>query len=331
MPNPILDHITLDSGNTYDFADSYARQELATIKKWDTVMSVDAATTPYGVEWDDGGTTITGTLVASASTEQKIYFVPNDSSETDNVYDEYITLKPTSSTYAWEKIATTTIDLSILGDLAYKDTATGSVTVPATYSTTFTGKAGTVSVTGTTAGSVSETKSNVAVSDAGSGTATYTPAGTNAASSVSASGNFTPAGTVSAPTISVSSAGSTATIEGIDSVGSMPTFTVSGTTLVITAGTVPTKATAVTVKTGDATYEASAPTFTGTQDTVSVSGTAAAQTFTGTGARLVTDSEVLTAASFTGSSMTSTGSFTPEADSISTVTATTESKTVTVS
>ena len=287
MPNPILDHITLDSGNTYDLADSYARQELATIKKWDTVMSVDAATTPYGVEWDDEGTTITGTLVASASTEQKIYFVPNDSSETDNVYDEYITLKPTSSTYAWEKIATTTIDLSILGDLAYKDTATGSVTVPATYSTTFTGKAGTVSVTGTSAG-------------------------TNASSEVSASGNFTPAGTVSAPTISVSSAGSTATIEGIDSVGSMPTFTVSGTTLVITAGTVPTKASAVTVKTGDATYEASAPTFTGTQDTVSVSGTAAAQVFT-------------------GSSVTSTGSFTPEADSISTVTATTESKTVTVS
>lgn len=287
MPNPILDHVTLDSGNTYDFADSYARQELATIKKWDTVMSVDAATTPYGVEWDDEGTTITGTLVASASTEQKIYFVPNDSSETDNVYDEYITLKPTSSTYAWEKIATTTIDLSILGDLAYKDTATGSVTVPATYSTTFTGKAGTVSVTGTSAG-------------------------TNADSAVSASGNFTPAGTVSAPTISVSSAGSTATIEGIDDVGSMPTFTVSGTTLVITAGTVPTKASAVTVKTGDATYEASAPTFTGTQDTVSVSGTAAAQTFT-------------------GSSVTSTGSFTPEADSISTVTATTESKTVTVS
>lgn len=331
MPNPILDHITLDSGNTYDIADSYARQEIAAIKKWDTVMSVDAATTPYGVQWESGGTTITGTLVASSSTEQKIYFVPNNSSETDNVYDEYITLKPTSSTYAWEKIATTSIDLSIFGDLAYKDTASGSVTVPSTYSTTFTGKSGSVSVTGTTTGSVSVTKSNVAVSQAREGATTYTPEGSNASSSVSASGTFTPSGSVSAPTITVASAGSTTTVEGIDSVGSMPTFTVSGTTLVITAGTVPTKATAVTVKTGDATYEASAPTFTGTEGSVSVSGTAAAQTFTGTGVRLVTDSEVATAASFTGASMTSTGTFTPEADSISTVTATTESKTVTVS
>lgn len=93
----------------------------------------------------------------------------------------------------------------------------------------------------------------------------------------SASGNFTPQGSVSAPTISVKTAGSTASVTGISSVGSlptMPTYTVANEVLTITAGSqgsLPTKATAVTVKTGDAVYQASQPTFTGTQGTVSVS------------------------------------------------------------
>ena len=95
----------------------------------------------------------------------------------------------------------------------------------------------------------------------------------------------------------------------------------------------------VTVKNGDASYSASAPAFTGTgaelkftgsSSSGTISGTAAAQTFTGTGARLVTDSEVATDASFTGASMTSTGSYTPAAGIATTTVAGSTSTTVNV-
>ena len=138
------------------------------------------------------------------------------------------------------------------------------------------------------------------------GTVTITPKGSNSSSSVSGTcavtpsgsigvgsgtANYTPAGSVSAPTITVDSAGATAKVTGITSVGSMPTYTVSNEILTITAGSTPTADTEKTFKTGDASYSASAPTFSGTavdleftgaSSSGTISGTAAAQTFTGT-------------------------------------------------
>ena len=114
--------------------------------------------------------------------------------------------------------------------------------------------------------------------------ANYTPAGSvsttlSTAAAASGEGNYTPEGSVSAPTISVNSAGSTTTVNSITDVGSLATYTVSGETLTITAGTLPTKGADTIVKTGDASYTASAPTFTGTEITISgsssFSGTAA--------------------------------------------------------
>lgn len=91
----------------------------------------------------------------------------------------------------------------------------------------------------------------------------------------SASGSYTPAGSVSAPTISVDSAGATDTVYSITDVGTLPTLTttVANETLTIgfTQGTLPTKGSAQTVKTGDASYTASAPDFTGTAATITVS------------------------------------------------------------
>lgn len=91
----------------------------------------------------------------------------------------------------------------------------------------------------------------------------------------SATGNFTPAGTVSQPTISVATAGSTTTVNSITDVGSLPAWSasVSGETLTIgwSAGTLPTKGSDTTVKTSDAAYESSTPTFSGSQGSVTVS------------------------------------------------------------
>ncbi len=305
-----LSKITLPSGTTYDIKDATAREMIEDLSGYTKYLGVTTT------ELEDGDTTnpimINGESVTAVTGDIANYqsreFIFNGT--------------------AWQEFG----DLSGLGDLAFKDTASGSgtVEVPKTFSTTITPAAKEVSVTGTTSGSVSLTKSNVTVSKAGSGTATYTPQGSNASSSVSGSCSVTPSGSVSAPTISVKTAGATTSVTGITSVGSMPTYTVNNETLTITGGSTPTAAEAVNCKTGDAAYEATAPTFTGSSSTGTISGTAAAQTFTGTGARLVTDSEVATDASFTGASMTSTGSYTPAAGTASTSVSTTESKTVNV-
>ena len=341
MSNPAIKQITLPTGTTYDLHDPRV-DELEGFTKYlgvTTTELVDGSTTNPIIINGESVTAESGDIVLHGNSE--FIFDGN----------------------AWNMFG----DLSALGSLAYKNSASGTVAVPKTYN--FSGTAGNVSVTGTTDGSISETKGTVTVSKASSGTATYTPAGTNGTSSVSGScsvtpsgtigtgtgtANYTPSGSVSgsvgAPTISVKTAGSTDKVTGITGVGTLPsctlpTYTVSNEVLTITsgsfsAGTLPTADTQKTFKTGDATYQASEPSFSGSfsgtgvelkfngsASTGTISGTAAAQKFTGTGARLVTDSQVLTGASFTGASITSTGSFTPNG---SVTTATTESKTVTV-
>ncbi len=84
----------------------------------------------------------------------------------------------------------------------------------------------------------------------------------------SASGSYTPQGSVAAPDVTVTPA--TDTIKPVTDVGSMPTFTVSGETLIIGAGAVPTLGADKAFMTG-ASATASAPAFTGTTGSVTVS------------------------------------------------------------
>lgn len=123
---PEISKITLPSGNTYDLKDSTARSAIANIHTFNYAVCTQASDTPYGVTWKSGGTTITGTLAASADTMYKIYLVPQDNAQGD-YYDEYITVNPSGTTYNWEKFGSTQIDIDNLGDFAYADT--GSVTV----------------------------------------------------------------------------------------------------------------------------------------------------------------------------------------------------------
>lgn len=259
---PDISKITLPSGTTYDIKDAVARQMAGAGVSF--TVCTQASNTPYGVTWDDDGTTITGTLVASGDTEGIFYLVPAFT-ETKDIYAEYVTVED-GENYSWEKIGTTDIDLSDLGDLAYKDTASATYTPAGTVSTpTFTG------------------------------------------TSLTSTGSFTPEGSVSAPTISVSSAGSTTTIHNptkatvataVTAVAPGDTapsnaityYSVSNETLSLyqlgynTGDSITTSD--VTVKTGDASYSASIPSFTGTSGSVSVSGTPAGSvstpTFTGT-------------------------------------------------
>ena len=172
-----------------------------------------------------------------------------------------------------------------------KSTFTGDYTPAGTVSQpTFTGESLTSTGNFTPAGSVSLTNGNktAAVKTASSGTTTYTPGGT-----------------VSTPTISVTTAGTTAQIKQVSGVTNMVSALATaapGATAPANAITyysvadenlslyqigatkaAPCSTANVTVKTGDASYSSSAPTF------------------SGTGVRLVTDNiSVPTSASFSG-------------------------------
>lgn len=297
---PELSKITLPTGTTYDFKDTVAREMASNAVNF--VLCTSAATTPKDVTYTSGSTTVTGTLVASAETKGKFYLVPASTEGGKDTYAEYVTVLD-GTTYSWEKIGTTDIDLSDLGDLAYKDNASGNYTPAGTVSQpTFTGASMTSTGTFTPAGGVSQptftgTEGNVSVSG--------TPAGTISVGTGSA--NYTPAGTISTPTITVTPATSTgyvaasATGGGSRTAGTaaqctLPTLTtsVSGETLTIswTEGSfTPNVPTAVTM-----------PTFASKTIVTGIDSASSSQpSFTGTGVNL----------KFAGTTMSSSGKFTP--------------------
>lgn len=296
-----ISKITLPSGTTYDIKDTIARQMASAGVSFTKCTS--AANTPKDVTWDDDGTTITGTLVASASTTGIFYLVPITTQSGKDIFAEYFTVKD-GNNYSWEKIGTTDIDLSDLGDLAYKDTATGNYTPEGTVSQpTFTGSSLTSTGSFTPDGTVSQptfTGSEGSVSVSG------TPAGTISVGTGSA--NYTPAGTVSTPTITVTPStatkyvASSATGGGSVTAGSAASCTlpslstsVSDETLVLswTAGSF----------TANTPTSVTLPSFSSQTIVSGISSASSSQpSFTGTGANLV----------FSGSTMSSSGTFTPE-------------------
>ena len=215
-----LKQITLPSGNTYDIVDQGARDLIAAIESGSAWLGI--TTTPL----TDGSSTNPITIAGESVTAKTGNMTSYENSEF--IFNGTI----------WQEFG----NLDLLGELAYKDTASttyapaGSVSQP-----TFTGTEGNVSVSGTPSGSVEIST--------GSGTA-----------------NYTPAGTVSTPTITVTP--TTTTVNSIDAVGTLPelTFTVASENLTIawSAGTLPTKGTDTTVATGISSATASQPTFTGT-------------------------------------------------------------------
>lgn len=288
-----ISKITLPSGTTYNIKDQGARDLIDEMSGYTDFLGVtttaltDGATTnPIKINNVDV-TAKKGNIVTYGSAE----FIFNGT--------------------AWQEFG----DLSGLGDLAFKDTASGSgtVAVPKTYTTTVTPITTTKYVAGSATGGGSASKSKVTVSKAASGTATYTPEGS-----------------VAAPTISVKTAGSTTTVKNptaktvvtdmavaspasATATGELVYCSVSNETLTLskfveTTGASITTAN-VTVKNGDAAYQATAPAF------------------TGTGARLQTDSDVYTSVTMPSFSSQTIASGIASA---TTTTATTENKTVNV-
>jgi len=297
-----ISKITLPSGTTYNLKDAEARAAIANLNSFEYIVCTEAANTPENVTWAKGSITITGTLVASASTKSKIYLVPSTNGTRD-IYDEYITVNSSGSTYVWEMFGNTDVHMSDLGDLAYKDNASGSYTPAGTVSApTFTGTELTSTGKVTPSGTVSKptfsgTEGNVSVSG--------TPNGNISVGSGTA--NYTPNGTVSTPTITVtlntaskyvagSATGGGSSTAGTAAQCTLPTLnpTVTNETLDLgwsDGSFTPNTPTAVTM-----------PTFTSQTIGTSIkSATSTQPSFTGTGVEL----------KFTGATSTSTGKFTP--------------------
>lgn len=273
-----ISKITLLNGTTYDLKDAQARNDIEDIKG-----AIAGGVTFMGettTALTDGATTNPITINSKSVTAIKGYLVVYNSKEF--VFDGT----------KWIEMG----DLSVLGAMAYKDSASGSFTPSGSVSQpTFTGNETTSTGNFTPAGGVTlsteATTSTGAVSyisaigtKSFSGTAAtikpkVTAAGTVAISKGTGTANYTPEGSVAAPTISVKKAGSTTTVNSITAVGTLPSLTTTVANEVLTIGfdqgTLPTKGANTTVKTGDAAYQASAPAFTGT-------GAELKATFTGT-------------------------------------------------
>lgn len=260
MPN--IKQITLPSGTTYDIVDQGARDLIDQIQSYTEYLGVtttaltDGATTnPITI----GGKSVTakkGNIANYGSKE----FIWNGS--------------------AWQEFG----DMSGLGALAYKDSATGSYKPEGTISQpTFTGKSAAVTITAedsatgnyTPAGSVSQpTFTGKSMTSTGkftpSGTVTVTTKSSSnktAAVSPASSGEatYTPGGTVSTPEITVTP--NTTTVNSITEVGTLPEFsaTVADEVLMLgfSQGTLPTKGSNTTVVTGIKSAISTQPSFTG--------------------------------------------------------------------
>ena len=231
---PQIDHITLPSGTTYEIADAVARaQQVGAIilrGETSTNLTDGSSTNPIQIN----GQSYTAVANDAVFHGNKEY-----------VFDGEV----------WHEFG----DMSGLGSLAAKNTASGNFT-----------PAGTIAVNAAT----------------GSGTS-YTPEGSIAVNAASGSGtSYTPEGSVSAPAISVKTAGATQSVTPFGSAGTLPELTMSVTdgnlTIGFSQGTLPTAGTAVTVKTGDAAYQAAQPTFTGTEKKLAFTGSLKKLAFTGT-------------------------------------------------
>ena len=123
-----ISKITLPSGNTYEIKDAVARQAIAGgvafIVAWNGASTPTVANIPAGVVVTYNGNNYTGTLAADSSQAGAFYLV-HSSSTTNDVYDEYVAVG-TAGSKTWERLGSSTIDLSDLGALAYKDTVTAS-------------------------------------------------------------------------------------------------------------------------------------------------------------------------------------------------------------
>lgn len=287
-----LSKIVLPDGNTYNLKDTDARDLISQLSSGSLafIKSTGAADTPYGVSWTDDDIPVVGELVAADGTKGKIYLVPRTTAAGKNAYSEYVTVNigdTSTPNLVWEKLGDTEIDLSGLKALAYKDSASGSLVISTADSASFTNGAVSASATYTPAGTVSTptitvtpSTTTISVKDtegsvtAGSA-ASFTSGSFSGGSFIQGTDQFV------APVLTTSVSGETLTIsfaagsftQGTDSFTAATHGADTFQANTPTAVTLPTF-TAETVVDGITSATSTQPTFSGTEATISSTGTA---------------------------------------------------------
>ena len=142
-----ISQIKLPSGSVYNIKDTVARQMLASLSvtvAWDGTAAPVASAIPAGVKVTYNGNVTTGTLAATSTnaSPRSFYLIKSSSTPSDDnldIYDEYVIVKPStsSSTWFWEKIGDTKINLSnILTNVVLEQDSTNVIGTAATISVT---------------------------------------------------------------------------------------------------------------------------------------------------------------------------------------------------
>ena len=120
---PVIEKITLPSGNTYFIADREIRDVVEDLKQavaggvsynvaWDGTSEPTVGNIPAGVTVTYNGTTYTGTMEANNATPGAFYLIKSATPvDGKDVYDEYVPVGPDGSK-TWEKIGDTQIALN---------------------------------------------------------------------------------------------------------------------------------------------------------------------------------------------------------------------------
>ena len=120
---PVIEKITLPSGNTYFIADREIRDVVDTLSQtiaggvsynvgWDGTSEPVVGNIPAGVVVTYNGTQYTGTLTANNATPGAFYLIKSATSvDGKDVYDEYVPVGSTGNK-TWEKIGDTQISLT---------------------------------------------------------------------------------------------------------------------------------------------------------------------------------------------------------------------------
>lgn len=161
MANSVIKQVNI-GGTLYDiealkFGGMTPEEFIVHVNSVQIIVSSSAADTPKGVTWkNSAGTSITGTLEASAAKPGCIYLV-SSANATGDVYDEYV---PVGS--VWEKIGNTDIKLSGIKTGAPDKNYTGGVSGAGTVSVTADGYTASTNVT------ITYKKATAAASNGGS-------------------------------------------------------------------------------------------------------------------------------------------------------------------
>ena len=256
---PVIEKITLPSGNTYFIADREIRDVVDTLSQtvaggvsyniaWDGTSTPTVGNIPAGVVVTYNGTNYTGTMNANNATPGAFYLVKSATQvENKDIYDEYVPVGPDGNK-TWEKIGDTQITLTdVVTNVTLTKQTDTVVGTNATFSTSNVASSVTPTTKKLTVGSITGVQSSTTTaSKATVGTAQTTADGTWTA----VASNANNANNNLLANISVNNGILTIGAATLDT-QSTPQYTFSDVTVPIKAANATTVATGAVTTTGD--------------------------------------------------------------------------------